>query len=177
MLTKCEKVDCIPYISIDLPYQFTDDRGEFVKFFSANNKPYVIREVFYTFTNSGFVRGMHLQVGPAASNRYIFIKSGSVHSVFIDLRHSSPSFLHVCEYKTTSPDQKRFLVPQGVAHGFQAISDCTIIYMSDKDYSQEFDTGININSLEVNWEIPVSGLSVRDSNLPSLQTFLKVNES
>lgn len=174
MLTKCKKVDCLPYISIDLPYQFTDERGDFVKFFNASDRPFIIKEVFYTFTHSGFLRGMHLQVGPAASNRYIFIKSGSVHSVFIDLRHGSPSYLQVCEYKTKSLDQKRFLVPPGVAHGFQAISDCEIIYISDKDYSQEFDTGININSLEVRWELPVSGLSARDSNLPSLQTFLKI---
>ena len=174
MLAKCRNSNCIPFITIDSPYQFSDDRGDFVKFFEASDRAFFSKEVFYTFTRTGFVRGMHLQVGPAASSRYIFIKSGSVQSVFIDLRGSSPSYLHICEFKTMSPFQKRFFVPPGVAHGFQAISDCEIIYITDAEYSPEFDTGINPNSIGVDWELPVLGLSERDSNLPNLKTFLKI---
>jgi|688.fasta_scaffold157967_3 dTDP-4-dehydrorhamnose 3,5-epimerase len=174
LFTKCEKLDCKPYVTSENPFQFSDIRGDFVKFFEAKDDSVVIKEAFYTFTKSGFIRGMHLQVGPGASSRHIFIKSGSVHTAFIDLRATSPSYLHVCEFVTPALTQRRFFVPPGVAHGFQAISDCEIIYISDKRYSPNYDTGINPKSINVSWSAPVTGLSDRDSNLPDLESFLKL---
>jgi dTDP-4-dehydrorhamnose 3,5-epimerase len=61
-------------------------------------------------------------------------------------------------------------VPKGVAHGFQALEDTVIYYISSSAYNKEFDVGININSFNINWPLINPIISTRDLLLPHLST-------
>jgi dTDP-4-dehydrorhamnose 3,5-epimerase-like enzyme len=68
-----------------------DLRGTFFKFFTSEIFQQPIKELFVSETRQGFVRGIHLQIGKAASTRLVFNWRGDVHSVFLDLRPQSPT--------------------------------------------------------------------------------------
>jgi dTDP-4-dehydrorhamnose 3,5-epimerase len=152
--------------------QHNDLRGTFTKFFSSGTFEEPIKELFISETNEGFVRGIHLQIGKAASKRIVFNWRGDIHSVFLDLRPQSLTFGAFEEFRTIHGHPRCFLVPPGVAHGFQAISNCDVVYASSEDYNQELDTGVHPLSLEIKWPVEVRGLSKRDSELPTLFDFI-----
>jgi len=54
----------------------------------------------------------------------------------------------------------------GVAHGFQALENSITHYVSSKVYNEEFDSGVNIDSLNIEWPIKEKIMSSRDKNLP-----------
>ena len=67
------------------------------------------------------------------------------------------------------------MVPPGFAHGFQVLNDDSqIIYTHSKEYSKEFEGGINALDPDINiqWPLPVIGLSDRDKNLPLLEELI-----
>ena len=127
-----------------------DERGNLVKFLGSNaleSLPFEICEVFSSESKAGVVRGMHLQTGQSSNWRVVAVLSGTIYDVFV-------------------------VIPPGVAHGFQAQTDSRILYLSSaKNVSQE-DTGINPLTFGLNWPIGISHISIRDLNLPSLESFL-----
>jgi dTDP-4-dehydrorhamnose 3,5-epimerase len=67
------------------------------------------------------------------------------------------------------------MIPPGFAHGFQVLNDDSqIIYTHSKEYSKEFEGGINALDPDINikWPLPVIGLSDRDKNLPLLEELI-----
>lgn len=157
------------------PSKSLDPRGSFIKIFNSTYfKEYKIQEVFISKTLSGFVRGMHLQIDPLASNRLISCISGEVFDVLIDLRADSTTFLKTTSLTLSEESGLVIFVPAGVAHGFQSLSDNSeVIYLSDKVYDSKRDTGINPISLDVDWPLMVKGISERDSRLPTILEFKK----
>jgi dTDP-4-dehydrorhamnose 3,5-epimerase len=62
-------------------------------------------------------------------------------------------------------------IPEGFAHGFQALADNTeLIYHHSAFYSPEFEQGCRYDdpAFCITWPLPVSGLSQRDSCHPFL---------
>ncbi len=154
-----------------------DSRGTFTKTFAKQREPQIqdfrVAETFYSTTYEGSARGMHLQVGLAASNRIISCLHGRIFDVLIDLRKNSDTFLQT-ETLTLSPDEMTSIyVPAGVAHGFIALEKSITHYLSDNSHQPELDKGIHMESLGIKY--PVSGftLSQRDKSLPTLIDWLK----
>jgi len=153
-------------------FSYRDSRGSLLKIFQETRDEIDVAEIFLSQTEIGFVRGLHLQVGRAASTRIIATCLGEVYSVFLDLRPYSTSFGQIQCERTLSHSPRRFIVPPGVAHGFQALSQCNVVYASDKVHCPELDTGVNPLSLGIRWPIPVSGISDRDRSLPTWKNFI-----
>lgn len=153
-----------------------DSRGYFRKILTPPNMalsvPSKIEEVFYSQTKIGGIRGLHVQIGPAANFRFIHVSEGEIFDVLIDLRQESESFGQKLETHLSSLNPKVLVVPPGVAHGFQALSNATIMYFTTSSHSLEFDTGIHWDSIEVKWPIPITEVSERDNNLPHLAKWL-----
>lgn len=154
---------------------YEDERGTFQKFYSAENFPFnhnfQLAESFITKSNPGVVRGMHVQLGKSESTRIIKVLSGEIYDVLVDLRNVSPSpKIQVKKMSASSGDT--LLVPPGVAHGFQAFSEATILYLSDSSHVPDLDSGVNPLSIGITWPLEISQISVRDSRLPNLEEYI-----
>jgi dTDP-4-dehydrorhamnose 3,5-epimerase len=150
-----------------------DTRGTFKKVFQeSSDNTFDLRETFFTQSFAGVVRGMHLQISPKSGFKIVSLINGDVFDVLIDLRRESPTYLEIQTSRINSANPISILVPEGVAHGFQAISDSTMLYQTEYIYSRNHDTGINIYSLDIEWPLAIQEISERDQNLPTLEFWL-----
>ena len=155
-----------------------DDRGCFRKVFPMSENiggdPSVkIAEIFYSESNVGVIRGMHVQVGLASNYRYIFVLSGSIFDVLIDLRPNSESYGEKFEFLFDSKNNQVLCLPPGVAHGFQALTSVTVGYAATSPWEPGLDTGVNAQSIGVAWPIDRGLMSQRDRELPSFGNWEK----
>lgn len=115
----------------------------------------------------GCVRGMHFQYTPYAETKIISCLRGQVFDVALDLRKNSPTFLQ-WHAEILSPElNNSLLIPQGFAHGFQALSDdCELLYFHTTAYHPPAEGGISPldPKIGIDWPLPVSEMSERDSN-------------
>lgn len=155
---------------------FKDNRGSFTKIWSASwesDKHFTAREFFYSDSTYGVLRGMHLQIGKAACPRYISVLEGKIVDVVLDLRPNSTTFLNWQALEMDSLDKCTIYVPEGVAHGFQALESAKTLYISGENHVPTLDTGINSNSFGFNWPIQNPTRSRRDESLLSLTDWLE----
>jgi dTDP-4-dehydrorhamnose 3,5-epimerase-like enzyme len=153
-----------------------DNRGLFRKVYSSKNThmDFNLREIFFSESESGVFRGMHLQTSDSESGRIISLIDGEVIDVLIDLRVSSTTHLNVMEILwTTDSSHGAIYVPPGVAHGFLAISKSLLVYASDKNHVPSLDSGVNILSLSVSFKSEIKNISERDQMLPSVHDWIK----
>jgi len=155
--------------------KYYDSRGFLCKTYNTKAllaNPLVIAESFFTLTKKGAIRGMHLQIKQAASDRVVSVIKGRIFDVLIDLRENSPSFTHINTTELSCEDVVSVFIPKGVAHGFQALDESITHYVTSTNYSEELDVGVNVNSINVNWPLPDPKISDRDLSLPDLKSFL-----
>ena len=156
------------------PYE--DERGFLSKFVSLNEtlqgKAFPTAEVFRSKTNIGFVRGMHFQNGDSSNTRLIHLMSGHIVTYFIDLRTESKTFGEIDRLETPPHISRTFFVPAGIAHGYYAIKDSEVLYLSDKAHVPNEDLGVNPLSEEFQWPSTPRGISKRDAALPTLRSYL-----
>ena len=155
-----------------------DERGSFKKLFNSewgHANEFSTAEVFVSKSSPGVIRGMHLQIGDSANQRLISVVSGQVFDVLIDLRKNSSTFLRVQYRCLDAEGEATVFVPSGVAHGFQSLSQTTMLYLSSSIYKPQDDQGVNVNSLGINWPLETQILSKRDKSLTSLNEW--VNEA
>jgi dTDP-4-dehydrorhamnose 3,5-epimerase len=154
-----------------------DNRGVFSKLFCAEeflkagiNKPIV--QINHSVTRKkGTVRGLHFQYPPHAETRIISCLKGAAFDVAVDLRKNSKTFLSWHGEKLSPENRKSLIVPEGFAHGFQALTDdCELIYLHTGFYLPESEGGFNAadKRIAVDWPLPVAYLSERDKTLPFL---------
>lgn len=152
-----------------------DHRGFFSRFFCAEefreaglNKP--IAQINHSFTRkTGTVRGLHFQYPPYAENKIVSCLKGKIFDVAVDLRRDSPSFLHWHGEILSAENRKSLIIPEGFAHGFQALTeDCELIYLSSASYQREAEDALNVmdQKLGIVWPLSISDLSERDRNHP-----------
>jgi dTDP-4-dehydrorhamnose 3,5-epimerase len=114
----------------------------------------------------GTVRGLHYQRAPAAETKLVRPVAGSVWDVIVDLRVGSPTYLRWQAVTLTAGDDTQVLIPEGVAHGFQALSDdAQLLYFHSHAYSPEHESGVRYDDprLAIAWPLPVVHLSPRDA--------------
>jgi dTDP-4-dehydrorhamnose 3,5-epimerase len=114
---------------------------------------------------------MHLQRAPAQEYKLVRCLSGRVFDVAADLRRDSPSYGRWFALELSGDDHRSLLIPPGVAHGFQTLSDdVQLLYQHSSAYDAALDAGVRHDDplLAIDWPLPVSGLSPRDRALPWL---------
>ncbi len=114
----------------------------------------------------GTVRGLHYQRAPAAETKLVRPVAGSVWDVIVDLRVGSPTYLRWQAVTLTAGDDTQVLIPEGVAHGFQALcDDAQLLYFHSHAYSPEHESGVRYDDprLAIAWPLPVVHLSPRDA--------------
>ena len=173
---------CLDFLSTPIVGLFTiqrrpfeDERGSFTRLFCAEElreigltKPVV--QINYSINRQkGLVRGLHFQHSPFAESKIVSCLKGKVLDVAVDLRQGSETFLHWHGEVLSEKNCKAFFIPEGFAHGFQTLEDeSDLLYLHTELYSHENEGAINALDprLNIDWPIPIIGLSQRDKSHP-----------
>jgi len=154
-----------------------DSRGFLSRMFCAEelraagwDKP--IAQINHTRTERrGTVRGMHFQTSPHVEMKLVSCVQGEVLDVAVDLRTNSPTFLQWHAEKLSAENRRALLIPEGFAHGFQALSDGTeLLYCHSAPYTPEAEAGLHPQDpkLGISWPLPIAEISERDNQHPAL---------
>lgn len=131
-----------------------------------------IAQVNHTYTaRRGTVRGMHFQRPPHAEMKLVSCIRGKVWDVAVDLRVGSATFLRWHAEELSSDNNRALLIPEGFAHGFQALADdVELLYCHSVAYHAETEGGLNPQDtkLAIDWPIEIAELSPKDMSHPMI---------
>lgn len=159
--------------SVKVVYQqpIADHRGSLARVFCMQelasigwHKP--VAQINRSFTKErGSVRGMHYQINPHAEMKLVSCLRGTVFDVVVDLRAGSPSLLEWHAEELSEADQKIVFVPEGVAHGFQALTnEVELLYIHSAAY--QYSAEARVHPLDpriaIDWKEKVLNLSLKD---------------
>jgi dTDP-4-dehydrorhamnose 3,5-epimerase len=167
----------IPGVFLIDNFQYNDDRGGFVKTFSydlfkTNDISFCPKEIYYSISHKNVIRGMHFQTPRMEHAKLIYLTSGEILDVVLDLRKKSQTFGKSASIKL-SAGKNSLYIPVGFAHGFKSLQDNTVVvYNQTSCYSKEHDSGILWNSFGFDWKIDNPIISERDKSFPSFNNFL-----
>lgn len=148
-------------LSIPGVYQFDltthyDGRGHFTEIFRKMwfTQPYYYDwnnlQVNASYSKKNVLRGLHYHLKQAD---YWYVAMGRIQVGLMDINTE--------QYLMLELDTKSgLLIPQGVAHGFLALEDTTLIYLVNQYYNPEDEYNIPWNTLD--WQIDNPIISERD---------------
>ncbi len=152
--------------------KFSDNRGFFEEVYrqkilmdlNIHNK---FAQVNLSFSKKNVFRGFHFQLNPEPQGKLVTVISGKIIDYGIDLRKSSKSFKNHVEYEITNG--KMIYIPEGFAHGFLALEDSYVLYLTTNEFNQSLDSGIRYDDKELNISLPENIIiSEKDKNLKHL---------
>lgn len=175
----------IPGLFLITPFCSWDKRGKFIKdysgkIFDANQAHHPLKEIFYTVSHKGVLRGMHFQ-GVMQQAKLVRCIHGHIWDVIVDLRKDSLSFGKWQAFDLTEENMCELLVPAGCAHGYLVLEEAIVSYKCAEDFYGEYDDGIcwNDSDIGIKWPLDLIGgeknliLSEKDSNLQSFRDFVE----
>ncbi len=131
-----------------------------------------VAQINHTLTASrGTVRGLHFQRPPHAEMKLVSCLRGEVWDVAVDLRPDSPSYLRWHAERLSAENHRALLIPEGFAHGFQALTDgVELLYCHSMPHAPEAEGGLNALDprLAITWPLAVAERSARDGGLPDI---------
>lgn len=131
-----------------------------------------IAQINLTFTaKRGTVRGLHFQFPPHAEMKLVSCLRGRVWDVAVDLRRGSDTLLQWHAEELSADNQRALLVPEGFAHGFQALTDeVELLYCHSAAFHEEAESGLNPldPDLAIEWPLEIAELSDRDARFPMI---------
>jgi dTDP-4-dehydrorhamnose 3,5-epimerase len=157
------------------PEKLTDDRGFFARtwcqqeFRDRGLDPSLVQASVSFNHHQGTLRGMHLQLPPAAEVKLVRCTRGAIYDVIVDLRLDSPTYLHWTGVKLTADNRTALYIPKGFAHGFQTLEDnAEVFYQISEFYNPALARGFRWNdpSFKIDWLTAVSTISDRDRTYP-----------
>ena len=152
-----------------------DARGFFSRFFSAEELTEVgfavpIAQINQTLTRRrGSVRGLNFQHPPHGEVKFVSCMQGAVLDVAVDIRRGSPTFLQWHAEELSADNGRSLLIPQGFAHGFQALTDdAQLLYLHSAPYQTGGEGALNFRDpkLAITWPLALAEISERDANHP-----------
>jgi dTDP-4-dehydrorhamnose 3,5-epimerase len=162
-----------------------DSRGHLSRFFCADElKSFgwlspIVQVNFTSTLRKGTVRGFHYQHPPEAELKYIRCLRGSIYDVALDLRQNSDTFLHSYAQILSEDNNTSFLLPPGVAHGYQSLTNnVELLYFHSEQYNPNCEDGVNPLDprIKVKWPEEISNVSKNDIERPYISnTFKGVN--
>jgi dTDP-4-dehydrorhamnose 3,5-epimerase len=173
------KVDRVPRIDgamLFRPTPHVDERGFFSRTFdrevvrSAGIDPTAFAQDSLSRSRRGVVRGMHVRKG-AGEAKLVRCSYGAIFDVVVDLRQGSPTYRNRETFELRDEEQVSLYVPAGCAHGFQALTDpADVSYRIDRPHDPTEDVSIAFDDpeLAIPWPLPVTTMSGRDRQAPSL---------
>ena len=167
----------IPGCFVIEPRTFSDERGRFVKNlsrpeFEKKGMIFDFQESYYSISQKNVIRGMHFQLPPHNVTKLVYVVSGSVLDVVLDLRLGSPTFKEAISFELSAINKKCLYIPFGCAHGFKSLADETLMtYLQSHPFDTKSDCGIHFDSFGFDWGLTEPIISERDQALVSLSEF------
>ena len=163
-----EKIDGV-YITTLTAYG--DDRGRFMETFRKEWFPQVSWDKMQSNrsdSKAGVLRGLHYHFKQID---YWYVVKGTIRAGLVDLRPSSPTYLQSASVDMGDNNAVGLFIPVGVAHGFSALTDCTLTYIVNNYYDGADEFGIKYNDPQVaiNWGVDSPSLSGRDQQNPLIK--------
>ena len=162
------------------PHLFEDERGYFCESFNEEhfrkltgiNTHFVQDNESYSAT--GVVRGLHLQLPPSAQSKVVRCSQGEIMDVAVDIRRGSPTFLKSVSVILSGENHLQLFIPRGFAHGFVVRrGDALVHYKCDNLYAPSTERAIlwNDPQLNIDWGISAEQaiLSKKDLNSSTLE--------
>lgn len=155
-----------------------DSRGFFRESYRLSElRAAVGREVGFVQGNHsrsarGVLRGFHAEPW----DKLIYVVRGTAFCVVADVRPDSPTFGATENFLLGDRPgiRERLFVAQGLANGFQAVSDCDYVNEVSAEFAPEGRRGFAWDdaTLDVDWPVRPPILSAHDRSLPTLgETF------
>ena len=148
------------------PVVHGDARGRFVETYRRSWFPlgHEMVQANRSDKSANSIVGLHYHFHQAD---YWYVTRGNARVVLHDLRLGSPTegATEICDL---GDDEHGIFVPPGVAHGFAAATDLTLIYLVDGYYNSDDELGVAWNDEEIaaDWGIVDPVISERDSENP-----------
>jgi dTDP-4-dehydrorhamnose 3,5-epimerase len=154
-----------------------DRRGMFARAFCAREfaahgleTNYVQSNISHNVT-AGILRGLHFQRAPHAEVKLVRCIKGAIYDVIVDMRETSDTYLGWFGAELSEDNGLMMYVPQGFAHGYQALTDnATAFYMVSAFYAPAAEGGVRYNDpkLAIPWPRAVTDVSDKDVAWPLL---------
>lgn len=148
-----------------------DNRGAFRKVFDAvsDDIPAEFRDLTEVATShnitAGTIRGMHWQEQPHGQTKVVWVATGRILDVLVDVRPDSSSYGRWVAVELSAEEPDSLLVPIGVAHGFQTLEqDSSVVYLMRGSYEPSSARTLRWDdpSVAIEWPRPVAVVSDSD---------------
>lgn len=147
---------------------FGDDRGRFIETFRTEwfpERSWAQIQSNRSDSIAGVLRGLHYHFRQVD---YWYVLQGRIRIGLADLRRSSPTHGASAVLDVDDATPQGLFIPTGVAHGYLALTDATIVYVVDQFYNGNDEMGVAWNDpdLAVQWGVTHPFLSNRDQQNP-----------
>ena len=148
---------------------FADERGQFMESFRIEWFPTVDWSKLQSNrsdSRANVLRGLHYHFHQVD---YWYVPKGRIRAGLVDLRPSSTTYMNSLTIEIGEENNFGLFIPIGVAHGFAALTDCTLFYFVNNYYDggkDEFGVAWDDPDLGLNWGISEPNLSERDQMNP-----------
>lgn len=147
---------------------FGDGRGSFRETFRKAwfpQRSWEIVQMNCSHSAAGVVRGLHYHFHQVD---YWYVAQGRIRAGLFDMRLASPTFETALTVDLDANDERGLFIPIGVAHGFAALTEASLIYVVDNyfDGADEYGIAWNDPDLKLDWGISNPIVSARDQRNP-----------
>ena len=116
------------------------------------------------------LRGIHA----APWNKLVYVTSGKVKVVVVDLRPESPTFGKHEAFMIGDESKSSIFIPKGLGNSYLVLSEeADYTYLTDEEWSAGRETSVAWDDpdLAIDWQIPGEAvISEKDKNNPSLRS-------
>jgi dTDP-4-dehydrorhamnose 3,5-epimerase len=151
---------------------FADDRGRFMETFRKEWFPqrgWQIIQSNRSDSKAGVLRGLHYHHHQVD---YWYVVGGRIRAGLVDLRPSSPTYKATEMVTMGGEEEIGLFIPIGVAHGFAALTDATLMYVVDNYYhdgSDENGVAWDDPDIGLDWGLADPIISDRDTGNPYMR--------
>jgi dTDP-4-dehydrorhamnose 3,5-epimerase len=168
----------LPEVLVIEPRVHRDERGFFVESWSAeryarHGVPASFVQDNHSGSARGVLRGLHLQ-RTKPQGKLVRVVRGEVFDVAVDVRRGSPTFRRWVGVVLSAENALQCWIPEGFAHGFQAITDGAEVeykVTAPYDAADELSLSPLDDEIGIAWPLPPR-LSEKDASAPRLRDVL-----
>jgi len=165
----------VPGLLLSSEARVSDERGSLTKVLSgpdAHLGAFEARELYWTSSVRGVLRGLHFQLPPDATDKLVYVVHGAIRDFVVDLRRGSPMERQLFEIEL-NPRSGALRIPAGCAHAYETLQDETIVcYAQDVPFASSASyAGIRADSAGIIARSSDPIIIQRDLEYPTLDQF------
>lgn len=143
-----------------VPECHRDRRGSFHEWFKASSFeeamgfPFDLQQANLSVSAPGVIRGLHLAQTPPGQAKLVVCPKGRIVDVLVDVREGSPTFGSWRGFELSADNGEGLYVPVGFAHGFVALEESVVVYLTTSEYQPGVEYGFDPFDPQVGVEWP-----------------------